>query len=94
MCSFDSIINITAFPISTGVINQEVEVLTDNERTGYSNFAFSFSAIGQNFITHVKNLTAGSHTIQFRYKLFASGGATIVSSGVTLTRIYIYGAYK
>ena len=88
---------ISGFSFNSSYLIQEFELLIDGVRSVYSladgGAAIGNIAIGLNFGTRVQNLTAGSHTFEFKYR-YSAVNATITGSGITQLRVYLFGAYR
>ena len=93
--SISRMLNIVGFDYTNPLCNVEqeaiIEVNSVQKLRMFSNF--TDIAVGQNLVTGVVNLTPATYTITFKYQL-TSAVCTLVSSGITQVRNYIFGAYK
>lgn len=85
---------ISGFVPGQSTLIQEMDLLIDGQSLFFSNFAYSDMAVGQSLGTRVFYFTAGTHEISFRYRMALTGPGSIAGSGLTESRIYLFGAYR
>lgn len=85
---------INGFIPGQSTLIQEMDLVIDGQSLFFSNFAYNDMAVGQSLGTRVFYFTAGAHEITFRYRMAISGPGSIAGSGLTESRIYLFGAYR
>jgi hypothetical protein len=86
-------IGLSGFVPGSSTLIQTMDLVIDGTPLLFSDIQFDYAAISVTLNTRVYTFSAGTHTIDFRYRLALSGPGTL-TGGITQARIYIFGAYK
>jgi hypothetical protein len=86
-------IGLSGFVPGSSTLIQTMDLVINGTPLLFSDIQFDYAAISVTLNTRVYTFSAGTHTIDFRYRLTLTGPGTL-SGGITQARIYIFGAYK